>query len=129
MSAKTAMRHRADGVDISADMLAGAGDKRAYRTLRQIEPGQNPIAKPGDYSAIAAIGVIGAGAAPISAFDMLMNGLAAGGRLVLSFNDHALEDPVHEGRISEWTDCGQGPRTNALRTHALARSVGRAPGS
>lgn len=95
-----------DGVDLSADMLKGAREKGIYRNLRQIEADSAPVKSPGDYAAIAAIGVIGAGAAPISTFDVLMKGLAPGGLLVLSFNDHALKDPANEGRISEWLDCG-----------------------
>lgn len=95
-----------DGVDLSSDMLKRAEAKKVYRSLRQIEAGTRPVEKPGDYAAIAAIGVIGAGAAPISTFDLLMKSLAPGGKLVLSFNDHALEDPSNEGRISEWIDCG-----------------------
>lgn len=95
-----------DGVDLSADMLKGAQTRQVYRSLRQIEAGENPVAHTGDYAAIAAIGVIGAGAAPITAVDLLMNGLAPGGKLVLSFNDHALADPANEGRLCEWLDCG-----------------------
>ena len=95
-----------DGVDLSADMLAQAGDKAAYRSLAQIGPGSPPPGHVGDYAAIAAIGVIGAGAAPIGTFDLIMGALGRGGKFVLSFNDHALEDPVNEARISEWTDCG-----------------------
>ena len=91
-----------DGVDLSADMLAQAQDKQAYRRLTQIAP-DTPIS--GDYTAIAAIGVIGAGAAPISTFDLIMRALPKGGYFVLSFNDHALSDPVNEGRVSEWCDC------------------------
>ena len=92
-----------DGVDLSADMLAKAGDKKAYRALRQIGA-DSPI--DGAYEAIAAIGVIGAGAAPISTFDLIMNALPKGGKFVLSFNDHALADPMNEGRISDWCDSG-----------------------
>jgi len=95
-----------DGVDLSEDMLKGAAEKGAYRALRQIEAGAQPVGTPGDYAAIAAIGVIGAGAAPIDTFDLLMNGLVSGGKLVLSFNDHALSDPANEGRLSEWMDTG-----------------------
>jgi len=95
-----------DGVDPSAEMLAQAREKGLYRSLEVIEPGAPLAHKPGDYCAIAAIGVIGAGAAPIETFDLLMRGLGRGGFLVLSFNDHALEDPTNEGRLNEWLDCG-----------------------
>ncbi len=95
-----------DGVDLSAEMLAGADAKGIYRSLRQIEAGESPVTTPGAYAAIAAIGVIGAGAAPVDTFDLLMNALGHGGKLVLSYNDHALQDPVYEARISEWTDPG-----------------------
>ena len=93
-----------DGVDLSAEMLASARDKGVYRNLQQIEADADLPRT--DYSAIAAIGVIGAGAAPISVLHLLMRALPAGGMLVLSFNDHALEDPANEAGIAEWTDCG-----------------------
>ncbi len=96
-----------DGVDLSADMLALAREKSLYRHLGQIEPGAALSHTPGDYAAIAAIGVIGAGAAPLSVFDTIMDGLAKGGRFVLSFNDHALADPVYEDTINAWTDSGR----------------------
>ena len=95
-----------DGVDLSRDMLQQARAKPVYRNLRQIEAGDPPVDTPGHYAAIAAIGVIGAGAAPIGTFDTLMSCLGTGGKLVLSFNDHALKDPVYEARLSEWIDCG-----------------------
>lgn len=95
-----------DGMDLSADMLAEANNKGVYRKLTHIEAGEDFIHLPGDYAAIAAIGVIGAGAAPISVFDQLMDGLGSGGLLVFSFNDHALEEPGNEGRVNEWLDCG-----------------------
>jgi predicted TPR repeat methyltransferase len=95
-----------DGLDLSADMLKHAAAKGLYRSLAQVDAGTALAHAPGDYSAIAAIGVIGAGAASITVFDTLMNGLAKGGLFVLSFNDHALEDPENEGRVREWTDTG-----------------------
>ncbi len=95
-----------DGVDVSADMMEVAKAKNVYRSLQQIEAGQLPNHKPGDYAAIAAIGVIGAGAAPISVFDQLMTALGKGGKLVFSLNDHALEESQNTARINEWTDCG-----------------------
>ena len=95
-----------DGVDLSADMLAQARAKDLYRRLRQIDAGETLGHSPGDYAAIAAIGVIGAGAAPITVLDSLMEGLARGGKLVLSFNDHALEEPANEGKIQSYLEAG-----------------------
>ncbi|WP_299699512.1 methyltransferase domain-containing protein [uncultured Tateyamaria sp.] len=95
-----------DGVDLSAEMLEGAHAKGVYRHLDQIVAGG---ALPrDDYSAMAAIGVIGAGAAPIDVLHTLMRALHKGGRLVFSFNDHALEDPANEAGVAAWTDCGAG---------------------
>ena len=94
-----------DGVDLSEEMLAKARAKRLYRNLKVIEAGADLPFNGGDYAAIAAIGVIGAGAAPISVFDDLMSALDRGGYLVMSLNDHALQDRANEARISEWTDC------------------------
>jgi predicted TPR repeat methyltransferase len=95
-----------DGLDLSADMLAQAETKNVYRRLSQIEAGSALQHKPGEYAAIAAIGVIGAGAAPISVFHTLMKGLATGNRVVLSLNDHALQEPENEAGMNEWLDCG-----------------------
>lgn len=95
-----------DGVDLSEEMLAQARAKRLYRNLDRIEPDVPLGFYPGTYAAIAAIGVIGAGAAPISVLDMLIKALDKGGLLVMSLNDHALQDRANEGRINEWTDCG-----------------------
>ncbi|MGJ8558508.1 MAG: class I SAM-dependent DNA methyltransferase [Sulfitobacter geojensis] len=93
-----------DGVDVSAKMLAQATAKGIYRTTEHID--ETTAINANVYANIAAIGVIGTGAAPISVLDMLMKALPRDGRFVFSFNDHTLEDPVHEARINEWTDCG-----------------------
>jgi len=93
-----------DGVDLSPEMLDGARAKGVYRHLNMIEA--NETLPSGEYNAISAIGVIGAGAAPISVLHTLMRALPTGGKLVFSFNDHALEDPANEGGVAEWTDCG-----------------------
>lgn len=92
-----------DGVDLSADMLKVADEKNVYRTLATIEA-DDPI--PPGYAIYAAIGVIGAGAAPISVLHAILHALPKGGHFVFSFNDHALEDPTNEAAIAEWTDCG-----------------------
>lgn len=95
-----------DGVDLSSEMLALAQAKNIYRSLVQIEPDTLFDHQPGDYAAIAAIGVIGAGATPITVFHRLMQGLGPGGLIVLSLNDHALDDPANDSALNEWLDCG-----------------------
>ncbi len=91
-----------DGIDITPEMIAQAEAKGAYRSLTAMAPGL-PI--PGGYATIAAIGVIGAGAAPADTFDHVMRALPNGGHFGLSFNDHALADRTFEGKVSEWVDC------------------------
>lgn len=95
-----------DGHDISADMLRRADVTGTYRKLDVIEPNADLPNPKGTYANIAAIGVIGAGAAPISVFHLLMQALPKDGKLVFSLNDHALADPTNEGAICEWTDMG-----------------------
>ncbi|MEH6644943.1 class I SAM-dependent DNA methyltransferase [Sulfitobacter sp.] len=92
-----------DGVDISAEMLEQARAKNIYRTLKQIEPDAK---LDGNYTLISAVGVIGAGAAPPSTLDTLLHALSRDGKLVFSFNDHALADSANTGRLNEWLDCG-----------------------
>lgn len=94
-----------DGLDLSPEMIAQAKAKRLYRSLTVIEADAPLPVDLADYAAVAAIGVIGAGAAPISVFDDLMTGMKPGGLLVLSLNDHALQDRANEARICEWVDC------------------------
>lgn len=93
-----------DGLDLSAEMLTHARAKGVYRHLDKIEAGAELPRK--GYMLCSAIGVIGAGAAPIYVLHQLMRALPKGGKLIFSFNDHTLEDRSFEGGISEWTDCG-----------------------
>lgn len=92
-----------DGVDLSSAMLEQARKKSIYRTLSLIKADATPKGK---YDVISAVGVIGLGAAPSSTIDVLMHALPKGGKLVFSFNDHALADPMQTGRLNEWIDCG-----------------------
>ncbi|MGP6088299.1 class I SAM-dependent DNA methyltransferase [Antarctobacter jejuensis] len=85
-----------DGVDLSPGMLERAREKGLYRKLTQIEPESSV---PQGYAAIAAIGVIGAGAAPLAALDRIFDAMEAGAKCVFSFNDHTLEDPSFAGRV------------------------------
>lgn len=95
-----------DGMDLTQEMLDKAGEKQLYRKLTISDPNTTFPVQPGDYAAIAAIGVIGAGAAPVQVFDMLMGALGSGDKLVLSFNDHTLEDPAFEACVTEGAERG-----------------------
>ena len=94
-----------DGADLSEEMLEEAKAKGIYRALREVDP-DDPLGpvSPGDYAAIVACGVIGAGAAPLSLFDQCMHALAPSGHFAFSFNDHALADPAYEEKVVEWSD-------------------------
>ena len=92
-----------DGTDLSPEMIAQAEAKQVYRNLQTLDA-EAPI--PQDYPLMAAVGVIGAGAAPLSMLGSLLHALTSGGLLVFSFNDHALADPQSVAHLNEWLDCG-----------------------
>ena len=96
-----------DGVDISAEMLEVAAQKKIYRHLEVFAPETGPNVKLGAYQIIAAVGVIGAGAAPLTVLDKMMALLAPKGLLVFSFNDHTLEDPAYDGLVEDYVNQGQ----------------------
>ena len=96
-----------DGVDISDEMLEVAAQKKIYRRLEVFAPEIGPDVKLGAYNIIAAVGVIGAGAAPLAVLDQIMALLAPKGLLVFSFNDHKLEDPAYDGRVENYVKQGQ----------------------
>lgn len=95
-----------DGLDPTPKMLEGARAKEVYRDLNSFDVSASAPIKKGQYRAIAAIGVIGIGAAPPETFDLLMHALPKSGYLAFSFNDHALADPAFTGRLNEWLDMG-----------------------
>lgn len=99
---KAAGFSRIDGVDIAPAMLEKARAKGIYNDIAYIAPDTAPA---GAYGIISAVGVIGLGAAPGTTLDLLMHALPKGGKLVFSFNDHALADPMQTGRLNEWIDC------------------------
>lgn len=88
-----------DGIDLSQDMVAQALYKACYRTLSVIEPDAPLDVEANGYSSIIACGAIGSGAAPLSVFDALMQGLPKGGKFAFSLNDHSLEDPIYAAKI------------------------------
>jgi len=95
-----------DGTDPSPEMLDGARGKDVYRKLSLLDLDDPAPVPAHSYRAIAAIGVIGTGAAPANTLDLLMKALGQGDILVFSYNDHALADPQYVGRLNQWLDCG-----------------------
>ncbi|EEE37813.1 methyltransferase type 11 [Rhodobacteraceae bacterium KLH11] len=95
-----------DGMDPTPEMLEGARIKGVYRTLIPFDIADPAPVEAGKYPVIAAIGVVGAGAAPPETFDLLMNALPRGGYLAFSFNDHTLADHAYTSRLNDWLDMG-----------------------
>ena len=89
-----------DGTDLSPGMLSQAEMRNVYRTLFASTAGSPPDITPGDYDVIAAVGVIGTGAAPASLLDVAIGLLATGGKVVFSFNDHTLKIPEFPERLA-----------------------------
>lgn len=96
-----------DGVDVTAAMIDLAHEKAIYRNLSVFSPQDGPNISPGAYRVITAIGVIGAGAAPLAVFDTIMELLPVGGKFAFSFNDHTLEDPAYEDKVWDYTRTGR----------------------
>ncbi|NDV01298.1 class I SAM-dependent DNA methyltransferase [Pseudoroseicyclus tamaricis] len=94
-----------DGCDLSAGMLEQARARGIYRDL--FLAGQ---ALPESYRAVAAVGVIGPGAGPVELFDQCLALLPPGGRLVFSYNDHALEVPEFPARLEAALSSGAARR-------------------
>ena len=90
-----------DGTDISQGMLDIAREKGAYRNLWACDPDTPFDDRTKGYAAIVAVGAIGAGAAPISALDDALAALDKGGLLVVSLNDHTLENPAFESKLRD----------------------------
>jgi len=95
-----------DGTDISQGMLDVAREKNAYRDLRVCDPDTPFDERAKGYAAIVAVGAIGAGAAPVTALDGALAALDTGGLLVVSLNDHTLEDPAFEGKLRDAEKAG-----------------------
>jgi predicted TPR repeat methyltransferase len=90
-----------DGHDISDGMLEKARAKGAYRDLVRAEPDGVLDTGGRQYKAIVAVGAIGAGAAPVEYLDEALAHLEPGGIFVVSLNDHTLEDPQFETRLTQ----------------------------
>ena len=114
------------GRDVNAAMLEVARATSVYRDLTVTDPADPFPFEPGEYAALAAIGVIGIGAAPASLLGEAVDALAPGGCLVFSYNDHALVDPVFVAALDEAVSSGRaeqvfsehGPHIEGLGTSA-----------
>lgn len=89
-----------NGTDISAGMIEVAREKGVYRNLWVCDA-DNPFdERAKKHAAIIAVGAIGAGAAPVDAIDGALASLDKGGLFIVSLNDHTLEDPEFERRLT-----------------------------
>ncbi len=88
-----------DGCDITQEMLIGAQNRGFYRNLWLSEPNTALDISRGPYDVIAAIGVIGNGAAPLSFFHDIVGQMRADSYFVFSFNDNTLADPRYEAAV------------------------------
>lgn len=114
-----------DGVDVSDGMLRVARRKGVYRALDTIADDDTMAERTGSYATVAAIGVIGSGAAPLAVFDRLWALLPKGGQMGFSFNDHTLEDPAYEQHVQKLLDSGAAvERFREHGPHVPAEGVG-----
>ena len=88
-----------DGLDVSQEMVSLAEEKSIYKNLRVFDPVTEIPVHSDQYKIITAIGVIGAGAAPLQVFDGLFALLPQNGLFAFSFNDHTLTDPNYEEKV------------------------------
>ena len=96
-----------DGLDVSQEMVSLAEKKCIYKKLTVFDPSTKIPVHADQYKIITAIGVIGAGAAPLEVFDNLFSLLPPSGLFGFSFNDHTLSDPNYEGKVNQCLSSGQ----------------------
>ena len=96
---------RLHGTDITPQMIDRARPKQIYEKLWVGQPGVAP-ASPGTYAAIVAAGVVSLGAAPPETLDLLIDALAPGGLIALSFNDPTLADGRYEQHLQTHLNAG-----------------------
>ena len=96
-----------DGLDVSQEMVRLAEKKSIYKNLKVFDPFTEIPVHPDQYKIITAIGVIGAGAAPLLVFDGLFALLPQNGLFAFSFNDHTLNDPNYEKKVDNCLSSGR----------------------
>ncbi|MEL6168472.1 MAG: methyltransferase domain-containing protein [Pseudomonadota bacterium] len=94
------------GTDIVEAMVAEARPKGIYDRLWTEEAGGLDV-EPGAYRAIVATGVVSLGAAPAETMDYLIDALAPGDLLAMSFNDPTLSHGGYDARLDTYLDTGR----------------------
>lgn len=95
-----------DGTDINPDMLAIAQTRKVYKKL-YLGTLEDPLPGNADsYAIIAAIGVIGSGAAPVDFLEEIVRTLSPGAYFVFSLNEHTLKIPIFNAAIEESLEKG-----------------------
>ncbi len=102
------------GTDITEEMLKKAEEKRVYEKLWLSSAGDMP-ATPGTYQLIVAAGVISLGAAPAETLSQVLDALATGGLLALSFNDPTLKNGRYDKVLDN--ELNSGRATILFREH------------
>ena len=95
-----------DVLDVSQEMVTLAKKKSIYKKLTVFDPSTKIPVQADQYKIITAIGVIGAGAAPLEVFDNLFSLLPPNGLFAFSFNDHTLSDPNYEEKVNQCVNSG-----------------------
>lgn len=106
-----------DGTDLSPGMLAEAESKQIYGRLWTADAESPRAIPPGSYDVIVAVGVVSPGAAPAGLLPDLADLLEPGGRLVFSFNDHALQEPAYLDALRGLPDRGMALRFEQYGDH------------
>ena len=94
------------GTDVNTEMLNVARAAGIYRHTWVTDIDDPFPFALGTYDAISAVGVIGIGAAPASLLRLSLEALATGGRMVFSYNDHALEVPEFTDALTDVISSG-----------------------
>ena len=106
-----------DGLDISAPMLEKAKARAIYKSLWQGRPGKIMGVTAGKYSVIVAAGVVSLGAAPPETLSLILDHLAPGGLIGLSFNDPTVAHGSYDAVLD--TEIGSGRVDLLFREHGL----------
>ena len=107
-----------DGLDISAPMLEKAKARALYaKTCGKVVPGEITGVTAGQYSVIVAAGVVSLGAAPPETLSLILDHLAPGGFIGLSFNDPTVAHGSYDAVLD--TEIGSGRVELLFREHGL----------